>query len=146
MNIFEHGEDYAVAFAGVPVSDIVERMGYKTQGYRALYSAEYHIGKTAYEDVDEYRRRSPSWNAHKYDGTPLLIYTNTNDQDVNVLEVERLIQALHAEGKKGFEYKIFQDALGGHGFTGLDTPLARKARRDIYRFLARHLRPHNPVR
>jgi dienelactone hydrolase len=146
MNIFEHGEDYAVAFAGVPVSDIVERMGYKTQGYRDLYSAEYHIGKTAYEDVDEYRRRSPSWNAHKYDGTPLLIYTNTNDQDVNVLEVERLIQALHAEGKKGFEYKIFQDALGGHGFTGLDTPLARKARRDIYRFLARHLRPHNPVR
>jgi dipeptidyl aminopeptidase/acylaminoacyl peptidase len=146
MNIFDHGQDYAVAFAGVPVSDLVARMGYKTQGYRDLYSAEYHIGKTAYEDVNEYRRRSPSWNTHKYDGTPLLIYTNTNDGDVNVLEVERLIQALQAQGKRGFEYKIFQDAPGGHGFTGLDTPLAREARRDIYRFLARHLRPDNPVR
>jgi len=146
MNIFEHGDDYAVAFAGVPVSDLIARMGYKTQGYRDLYSAEYHIGKSAYEDVEEYRRRSPSWNAHKYDGTPLLIHTNTNDEDVNVLEVERLIQALEAEGTPGFEYEIFEDMPGGHAFDRLDTPAAREIRRDIWRFLARHLRPANPVR
>lgn len=146
MNIFEHGDGYAAAFAGVPVSDLIARMGYKTQGYRDLYSAEYHIGKTAYEDVEEYRRRSPSWNAHKYDGTPLLIYTNTNDEDVNVLEVERLIQALEAEGKSGFEYEIFEDRAGGHAFDRLDTPAAKEIRRGMWRFLARHLRPARPVR
>ncbi len=146
MNIFEHGNSYAVAYAGVPVSDLIARMGYKTQGYRDLYSAEYHIGKSAYEDVEEYRRRSPSWNAGKYDGTPLLIHTTTNDQDVNVLEVERLIQALKAEGKSGFEFKIYQDAPGGHGFNRLDTKLARNSRREIWRFLAPILRPDTPIR
>jgi len=141
MNIFDHPDAYAVAYAGVPVSDLIARMGYKDQSYRDLYSAEYHIGKTADEDVEEYRRRSPSWQAHRYQGTPLLIHTNTNDEDVNVLEVERLIQALQAAGKTGFEYKIYQDAPGGHSFNRLDNQLAKESRREIWRFLARHLRP-----
>ncbi len=146
MNIFDHPDAYAVAYAGVPVSDLIARMGYKTQGYRDLYSAPYHIGKSAYQDVEEYRRRSPSWNTERYAGTPLLIHTNTNDGDVNVLEVERLIQALQANGKTGFEYKIYQDAAGGHSFNRLDTPLAKESRREIWRFLAPYLRPDNPVR
>ena len=146
MNIFDHPDAYQVAYAGVPVSDLIARMGYKTEGYRDLYSADFHIGKTAYEDVEEYRRRSPSWQAHRYDGTPLLIHTNTNDGDVNVLEVERLIQALKAEGKTGFEYKIYEDAPGGHSFNRLDNQLAKQSRREIWQFLARHLRPDRPVR
>ncbi len=144
MNVFEHPDAYAAAYAGVPVSDLIARMGYKTQGYRDLYSVPYHIGKSAYEDVEEYRRRSPSWNTHKYQGTPLLIHTNTNDEDVNVLEVERLIQALEAQGKSGFEYEIYQDAPGGHVFNRLDTKAARESRQKIYRFFARHLRPERP--
>ncbi len=145
MNIFEHGRDFAVAYAGVPVSDLIARMGYKTQGYRDLYSVDYHIGKSAYEDVEEYKRRSPSWNTHKYDGTPLLIHTNTNDGDVNVLEVERLIQALEANGKKGFEYEIFEDIPGGHSFDRMDFAEARKIRLKIWKFLAEHLKPENPM-
>ncbi len=146
MNLFEHGSDYAAAYAGVPVSDLIARMGYKTERYRDLYSEDFHIGKTAYENVEEYRRRSPSWNVDKYDGTPLLIYTNTNDQDVNVLEVERLIQGLQAAGKTGFEYMVFEDMPGGHSFDRLDSKVAREIRVDIWRFLARHLRPDRPVR
>jgi dipeptidyl aminopeptidase/acylaminoacyl peptidase len=146
MNIFEHPDAYAVAYAGVPVSDLIARMGYKTQGYRDLFSADYHIGKDAFEDVEEYRRRSPSWNVHKYRGTPLLIHTNTNDEDVNVLEVERLIQALQAAGKTGFEYKVYQDAPGGHLFNRLDTRLARESRVEIWRFIGQRLRPERPVR
>jgi dipeptidyl aminopeptidase/acylaminoacyl peptidase len=30
MNIFDHPDDYQVAFAGVPVSDLIARMGYHT--------------------------------------------------------------------------------------------------------------------
>jgi dipeptidyl aminopeptidase/acylaminoacyl peptidase len=146
MNIFEHPDGYAAAYAGVPVSDLIARMGYKSQSYRDLYSAPYHIGKTADDDVQEYRRRSPSWQTHKYQGTPLLIHTNTNDEDVNVLEVERLIQALKAEGKTGFEYKIYQDAPGGHSFNRLDTKFAKESRREIWQFLARYLKPARPVR
>jgi len=62
MNIFQHPQTYAVAYAGVPVSDLVARMGYENEGYRQLYSAPYHIGKTVREDIDEYRRRSPASN------------------------------------------------------------------------------------
>lgn len=139
MSVFNHPDAYKVAFAGVPVSDLIARMGYKTQGYRELYSADYHIGKSAYADVQEYRRRSPAWNAAKL-ATPLLIHTNTNDEDVNVLEVEHLIQALKAEGKD-FEYRIFEDAPGGHTFDRIDTKLAREARLSIYGFLAKRLSP-----
>ena len=142
MNVFSHPEDYQAAFAGVPVSDLVARMGYKTQRYRDLYSVDHHIGKTAYEDVDEYRRRSPAWNAEKL-RTPLLIHTNTIDEDVNVLEVEHLIKSLKAAGKD-FEYKIYEGAPGGHVFDRLDTKLAKEARAEIYSFLAKYLHPSNP--
>lgn len=145
-NIFEHPDNYDVAFAGVPVSDLIARMGYKTQNYRDLYSADYHIGKTAYEDVEEYRRRSPAWQAHKYQGTPLLIHTNTNDADVNVLEVEHLIKSLKAEGKKNFQYEIFQDIPGGHSFDRMDHMMAKNIRMNIYRHLNAVLKPDNPFK
>ncbi len=139
FNVYNNPENYKVAYAGVPVSDLIARMGYKTQGYRDLYSADFHIGKTAYEDVEEYRRRSPAWQAHKLK-TPLLIHTNTNDADVNVLEVEHLINALKAHGKK-FEYKIYKDIPGGHSFNRMDTKIAKKIRLEIYDFLAKYLNP-----
>jgi dipeptidyl aminopeptidase/acylaminoacyl peptidase len=139
MNIFQHPQAFAAAYAGVPVSDLVARMGYKSDEYRAIFSARNHIGKTAEDDVSEYLRRSPMTHAGKL-STPLLIHTNTNDEDVNVLEVERLIAALKAAGKK-FEYKIYQDAPGGHAFNRLDTKLARESRQEIYNFLAQHLKP-----
>lgn len=146
LNIFDHPDDYAAAYVAVPVSDLVARMGYKSQGYRDLMAAPHHIGKSAEEDVAEYRRRSPSWQAHRYAGTPLLIHTTTNDEDVNVLEVERLIQALKAEGKPdSFQYRIYDNAPGGHAFNRLDTPLARASRRDAWRFLAPHLTPAHPI-
>ncbi len=142
MNVFDHPEAYQVVYAGVPVSDLVARMGYKTEQYRQLFSAPYHIGQSAYEAVDEYRRRSPAWQADKLE-TPLLIQTTTNDEDVNVLEVEHLIKALKAAGKD-FEYEIYEDAPGGHVFNRIDTPLAREIRGKIYDFLARYLSPPNP--
>ena len=41
---FDHPEKFRCAYAGVPVSDLVARMGYQTQGYRDLYEAEHHVG------------------------------------------------------------------------------------------------------
>lgn len=142
MDIFENPNDYKVAFAGVPVSDLVQRMGYYEDEYRKLFSAPYHIGKTANEDVQEYRRRSPVNHVQKLE-TPLLVHTNTNDDDVNVLEVEHLIEALKAAGKK-FEYEIFKDIPGGHSFDRIDTKKAKEIRLKIYKFLAGYLKPPYP--
>ena len=137
-SVFDHPEKFDVAYAGVPVSDLVARMGYQTDGYRELFSAEYHIGETAYEDVEEYRRRSPAWQAHKLQ-TPLLIHTTTNDRDVHVLEVQHLIKSLQAEGKQ-FEYEVYEDWPGGHSLNRVDSVRARESRREVYDFLARHLK------
>lgn len=144
MNIFDHPGNYKVAFAGVPVSDLIARMGYHNKSYLDLYSADYHIGKTVNEDVEEYKRRSPAWQTHKFQNTPLLIHTNTIDDDVNVLEVEHLIKSLKADGKK-FEYEIYQAVPGGHSFDRMDTKIAKEIRVKIYKFIAKELNPPKPI-
>ena len=137
LAVFDHPDKFRAAYAGVPVSDLVARLGYQTDDYRALYSAPHHIGKTPNQDVEEYRRRSPAWNAAKLK-RPLLIHTNTNDRDVHVSEVEHLIAQLKAAGKE-FEYRIYEDAPGGHSFNRMDGRLARQSREEIWKFLAKHL-------
>ena len=95
MNIFEHPDAFAVAYAGVPVSDLITRLGYEPETYRGLYSAPYHIGKTVRDDIAEYRKRSPVTHVKKLK-TPLLIHGNTNDEDVNIMEIEHLVDSLKA--------------------------------------------------
>jgi dipeptidyl aminopeptidase/acylaminoacyl peptidase len=97
------------------------------------------IGKQTEDNPMEYRKRSPVFYADKLQ-TPLLVHTNTNDEDVNVMEVEHLIAALKAAGKT-FEHKIYKDAPGGHIFNRIDTKLARESRQEIYAFLAKYLKP-----
>ena len=75
----------------------------------------------------------------------MLIHSNTNDDDVNVLEVEHLIQALKAEGKK-FEYEIFKDVPRGHSFERTDSKTAKEIRVKIYIFLAKYLDPRKPIK
>jgi dipeptidyl aminopeptidase/acylaminoacyl peptidase len=144
MVAFDNPADYKCVFAGVPVSDLVARMGYMRSSYLELFSASYHIGQGVHENIDEYRRRSPVFNAHKLQ-TPLLIHTNTNDEDVHVLEVENLINALKAHNKK-FEYEIFRDIPGGHSFDRMDHRMGRDIRFRIYKFMEIHLDPPRKFR
>ncbi len=144
MSIFNYPENYKVAFAGVPVSDLITRLNYMDEDYRKLYFADYHIGQTVEENPDEYKRRSPAWNVDKLQ-TPLLIHTNTNDEDVRFIEVEVLLNALKA-ANKDFEYEIYEDLPGGHSFDRQDTKLALSIRLKIYKFLADYLAPPNPFR
>ncbi|MBI5730964.1 MAG: S9 family peptidase [Ignavibacteriales bacterium] len=144
MDIFQHPNDYKAAFTGVPVSDLILRMGSHGEEYEKEFSAKYHIGKTVTQDVNEYRKRSPVTHVEKLK-TPLLIHTNTNDDDVYVLEVEHLIEALKAAGKK-FDYEIFKDAPGGHSFDRIDTKLAKEIRLKIYKFIGEYLNPPSPFK
>jgi len=139
LTVFAHPEEYQACYAGVPVSDLEQRIKIKGKGYEELFSAPYHIGKTLAEAPEEYRRRSPARNADKL-RTPLFVQANTNDEDVNILEVQKLIDALQAAGKD-FKYHIYTNAPGGHLFNRLDTNLARESREEIWKFLSRYLRP-----
>jgi dipeptidyl aminopeptidase/acylaminoacyl peptidase len=139
LTVFAHPKDYQVCYAGVPVSDLEERIKIKGKGYEELFSAPYHIGKTVAQAPGEYRLRSPAKNAYKL-ATPLLIHANTNDEDVNIHEIQKLIDALQHAGKD-FKYQIYINAPGGHLFNRLDTNLALQSREEIWKFLARYLRP-----
>ncbi len=145
MNAFEHPGAYRAVFAGVPVSDLIARMGYKRPAYEMdLFAAGHHIGQAVHENIEEYRRRSPVYHAHKLD-IPLLIHTNTIDEDVHVLEVENLINTLKAHNRD-FQYTIFEDVPGGHSFDRMDHQRGREIRFEIYRFLQQHLDPPKPFR
>ena len=144
LNILLHPGEYAAAYAGVPVTDLVLRLGYHDASYQAMFAAPSNVGKTVAQNIAEYRKRSPITYADKLD-TPLLLHGNTNDEDVNVIEQKAFIDALKAAGKK-FEYKIYEDAPGGHEFGRLDTKLARESRNEIYVFLARYLKPERAVK
>jgi dipeptidyl aminopeptidase/acylaminoacyl peptidase len=144
MNLFQFPDSYTVGFAGVPVSDLIMRLGYMNDEYRKLFSADYHIGKEVFQNVKEYRKRSPVWNVEKLK-TPLLIHANTNDDDVLIEEVEHLISALKANNKK-FEYQIYQDAPGGHHFDRVDNYSSKEYRLKAYRFLETYLKPSHPFK
>lgn len=139
MSIFKYPENYKAAFAGVPVSDLITRLNYMDEEYRKFYSANYHIGETVEENPDEYKRRSPVHNAYKLQSS-LLIHTNTNDEDVRVVEVKMLIDTLKSLNKD-FQYEVFEDLPGGHSFDRQDTKLALSIRLKIYRFLEKYLSP-----
>jgi len=145
MNAFEHPDEYQAVFAGVPVSDLIARMGYKRPAYEMdWFAADHHIGQAVHENIEEYRRRSPVYHAHKLE-VPLLIHTNTIDEDVHVLEVENLINTLKAHDKD-FEYRIYEDIPGGHSFDRMDHRQGRDIRFEIYQFLEQHLNPPSPFR
>jgi dipeptidyl aminopeptidase/acylaminoacyl peptidase len=136
FNIFQHPEAYACAYAGNPVSDLLERKKYlKSMPATIVASA----GAAAADNDEEYRKRSPVTYASKLE-RPLLIHGNTTDTTVRIVEVNALIKALKEAGRQ-FEYKIYDAAPGGHHFNRIDTALARNSRSEIYAFLGRYLKP-----
>lgn len=140
FNIFLHPEAFACAYAGEPVSDLLERRKYlKSMAQTMAESA----GEGAAKDDEEYRKRSPVTWAAKL-SKPLLIHGNTNDETVHVEEVRHLVAAL-LEARRQFQYKIYEAAPGGHHFNRIDTKLARESRAEIYAFLQQYLKPAVPA-
>ncbi|MEL7599580.1 MAG: prolyl oligopeptidase family serine peptidase [Proteiniphilum sp.] len=142
MQILQHGDKYQCAFAGVPVSDLDNRLASHEKSYSDYFTVPYHVGESIEENREEYARRSPTHYAENLN-KPLLIHTNTNDNDVYVEEVQLMIDRLK-KLEKDFEYKVFQDASGGHGFDRIDTKEATDIRFTVYQFLKRYLHPPHP--
>jgi dipeptidyl aminopeptidase/acylaminoacyl peptidase len=136
FNILLHPEAYACAYAGEPVSDLLERRKYlKSMPGTIVESA----GEAAAKDDEEYRRRSPVTFAAKL-AKPLLLHGNTSDETVHVVEVQHLVTALQQAGR-AFEHRIYEAAPGGHHFNRIDSKLARESRAGIYEFLRKYLQP-----
>ncbi|MDD2636361.1 MAG: prolyl oligopeptidase family serine peptidase [Bacteroidales bacterium] len=144
MQILHHSDMYQCAFAGVPVSDLENRLASHKKDYSEYFTAPYHIGESIKENPEEYKRRSPTTYAKNLQ-KPLMIYTNTNDNDVYVEEVELMIETLKKHNKD-FKYKIFQNKSGGHGFDRIDSKEATDIRFTIYEFMGQYLKPAKPFK
>ncbi|PKP43256.1 MAG: S9 family peptidase [Bacteroidetes bacterium HGW-Bacteroidetes-10] len=144
MNILRYPDMFKCAFAGVPVSDLANRLASHDKSYSDYFTAKHHIGESIKENPAEYKRRSPSTYAKDLK-RPLLIHTNTNDNDVYVEEVLLMIDSLKTH-KKSFQYKVFDNSPGGHGFDRIDTKEATDIRFTIYQFLEQYLNPSKPFK
>lgn len=142
MNILRYPDKYNCAYAGVPVSDVENRLASHAPSYTANFTASYHIGESIADNPQEYKRRSPSTYAKDL-RKPLLIYTNTIDDDVYVEEVLLMIDSLKAHNKS-FEYKVFEEFPGGHSFDRIDGKGNTEIRFTVYKFLERYLHPPKP--
>lgn len=142
MNILQYPDQYACAYAGVPVSDVIYRLEYQKPSYSKLFSADYHIGQTVSENPEEYKRRSPVSYA-KLLKRPLMITTAENDDDVSVTEVQRMIDSLKYYNKD-FEYKVYGPKAGAHLFDRIDIKEATDIRFKAYQFLSKYLNPPYP--
>jgi dienelactone hydrolase len=144
MNLMFYPQDYAVAFASVPVSDLNWRMKYKGAKYEKHFASIYHIGKTSAEAPEEYENRSPVGHIQKLQ-RPLMILSNSSDANVRDHEVEKLVNALKKEDKD-FIYSAYINKAGGHFFDRLDTRESRSIRLKMYLYLNNYLSPQNPFK
>ncbi len=136
--LYRAPQKFKVGVNVVGVSDLVERMGYSSEGYRKIFADQKGFGGPASEKLQNYINRSPAHLADKLQ-TPLLIHGDTNDQDVHINEQMHLIDALNANNKK-FEYQIYQDPPGGHVFNRIDTKVAADSWGKCKAFLNQHLK------
>ncbi len=148
--IRDQGREFKCGFAGVPVTNLVFRLGYKGPNYAANFATEKRIGGMPHEKPDIYIERSPLYHVDKIK-VPVRVHVATNDQDVNFVEDQQMIHALEYHIPKLAETKIYVDPPGGHSFDRLvnaekTEPQYTIPQRDslnlIWAFLEEHLRPY----
>ncbi len=123
----------------VGLADFLMYMAYKPEYRRQEVAREPHFKGMPFENLQAYIDASPIMHVEKIEA-PLLIHATTYDRTVpHTLHSERLVEALKANGKK-YEYKLYERAPGGHGYSEGDSEQAVDSLNRIVEFLGRHLK------
>jgi dipeptidyl aminopeptidase/acylaminoacyl peptidase len=123
----------------VGLADFLMYMAYKPEYRRQEVAKEKHFGGMPFDNLEKYMNVSPVNHVAKIE-TPLLVHATTYDPIVPYqLHSGRLVELLKSYGKE-FEYKLYERAPGGHGYSDGDTPEARDSLDRIVVFLAKHLK------
>jgi dipeptidyl aminopeptidase/acylaminoacyl peptidase len=126
----------------VGLADFVAFMAYKPE-WRRVETAKENAsfkGKTPDENLPAYMAVSPILHVDKIE-TPLFVVATTGDKTAPwELHSGRLIDALKARGKV-HESKIYENAAGGHVFTDGDTDESNDAKKRIFEFIGKYLKP-----
>lgn len=123
----------------VGLADFLMYMAYKPEYRRQEVAKEPHFKGMPFDNMEAYINSSPIMHVKKIE-TPLLIHATTYDRTVpHTLHSERLVEALKAHGKQ-YEYKLYERAPGGHGYSEGDSPEAIDSLNRIVEFLGKHLK------
>jgi dipeptidyl aminopeptidase/acylaminoacyl peptidase len=130
---------FAAAVDVVGVADFLMYMAYKPEYRRQEVAKEPHFNGLPFDNLEAYINASPVMHVKKIE-TPLLIHATTYDQIVpHTVHSERLVEALKAHGKK-YEYKLYERAPGGHGYSEGDSPEAIDSLNRIVEFFGKYLK------
>lgn len=141
LAIERYPKKFKAAVDLVGLVDFIAYMSYKPQ-YRRDDVAEQpgFEGKLPFENLNAYMNVSPINFVDKIE-TPVLVHATTGDKIVPVqLHALRLIDALKANNKT-FEYKIYENAPGGHIFNQGDSEETKDSYKKIFEFLGKYLNP-----
>lgn len=123
----------------VGLADFLMYMAYKPEYRRLEVAREPHFNGLPFDNLQAYIDSSPIMHVEKIK-TPLLVHATTYDEIVNhKLHSERLVEALKAHGKK-YEYKLYERAPGGHGYSDGETAEAEDSLNRIIEFFDKHLK------
>lgn len=132
-------ELFQAAVDVVGLADFLMYMAYKPEYRRLEVAKEAQFNGLPFDNLQAYIDASPIMHVNKIK-TPLLVHATTYDQIVNhKLHSERLVEALKAHDKK-FEYKLYEKAPGGHGYSDGATPEAADSLNLIIKFLDKYLK------
>jgi dipeptidyl aminopeptidase/acylaminoacyl peptidase len=130
---------FAAAVDVVGVADFLMYMAYKPEYRRQEVAKEPHFNGLPFDNLEAYINASPVMHVKKIE-TPLLIHATTYDQIVpHTVHSERLVEALKAHDKK-YEYKLYERAPGGHGYSEGDSPEAIDSLNRIVEFFGKYLK------
>lgn len=129
----------AVDVAGL--KDMVAFMSYKTDARRQQIADDPHYGgKLPNRNLAAYIEVSPAFFVEKIE-TPVLVLSTTGDTVVPYqLHNKRFVEALKAYGKT-HEAVLYDNAIGDHSFIFSDNPDAHDARRRIFEWFGKYLKP-----
>ncbi len=133
---------YRAAVDLVGLADFVAFMAYKPEWRRVETAKENKSfgGKTPDENLPAYMAVSPVLHVDKIE-TPLFVVATTGDKTAPwELHSGRLIDALKARNKV-YEAKVYDNAAGGHIFTDGDTDESNDAKKRIFEFIGKYLKP-----
>lgn len=123
----------------VGLTDFLAYMAYKPEYRRQEVAREPNFKGMPFDNLKAYMDASPILHVEKIEA-PLLVHATTYDRTVPPeLHSERLVEALKAHGKT-YEYKLYDHAPGGHGFSEGDSPEAADSLERIVAFLGKHLK------
>jgi dipeptidyl aminopeptidase/acylaminoacyl peptidase len=123
----------------VGLADFIMYMAYKPEYRRQEVAREPHFKGMPFDNLDAYIAASPINHVAKIE-TPLLVHATTFDRTVpHQLHSARLVELLKSYGKT-YEYKLYERAPGGHGYSEGDSEEARDSLNRIVEFLGRYLK------